>query len=42
MKFSDWLIINEVFDYISNYKEVNKSVYIENWINMLKNITQIH
>ena len=34
--FRDWLVLNEVFDYISNYKEVSKDVYIENWINMLK------
>ena len=30
INFRDWLILNEVFDYTSNYKEVNKSVYIDN------------
>lgn len=29
--FREWLILNEVFDYTSGYKEVNKSVYIDNW-----------
>lgn len=33
--FRDWLVLNEVFDYTSNYKEVNKSVYIENWIKFI-------
>ena len=35
INFRDWLILNEVFDYTSNYKEVNKSVYIENWIKFI-------
>ena len=35
INFRDWLIINEIFDYNPNYREVNKSVYIENWIKFL-------
>ena len=40
INFRDWLILNEVFDYTSNYKEVNKSVYIENWIKFLKIVAE--
>jgi hypothetical protein len=31
ISFRDYLILNEIFDYTSNYKEVNKNVYIDNW-----------
>ena len=35
INFRDWSILNEVFDYTSNYREVNKYVYIDNWIKFL-------
>lgn len=35
ISFLDYITLNEIFDYTPNYKEVNKNVYIENWVKFL-------